>query len=68
MDPELAAATTLENGYATPNEAARRLLPEGVSERKALFPDDETLTRCFRLHDIGAGESRLAAAMPQPKR
>jgi spermidine/putrescine-binding protein len=66
MDPELAATTTLANGYATPNEAARRLLPEGMRERKALFPDDETLTRCIRLHDIGAGETLLAVAMPRP--
>jgi spermidine/putrescine transport system substrate-binding protein len=68
MDPDLAARTTLENGYATPNEAARNLLPEEVRARPALFADEKTLARCFRLHDIGAGERLLAATMPpQPR-
>ena len=65
MAPELAALATLENGYATPNVAARALLPAELRERPALFPDEATRERCHRLHDIGAGEELLAAAMPR---
>lgn len=64
MDPELAARTTLENGYATPNQAARALMPEEVRNRPALFADEATLAECFRLHDLGEGEGLLATAIP----
>jgi spermidine/putrescine transport system substrate-binding protein len=62
MDPGLAAATTALNGFATPNEAARRLLPAELRDDPALFPDAETLGRCHILRDLGDDERRLADA------
>jgi spermidine/putrescine transport system substrate-binding protein len=63
-DPELAARTTAQNGFATPSGAARDLLPEALREDPALFPAPATIARCRTLHDLGAGEGRLAAAFP----
>jgi spermidine/putrescine transport system substrate-binding protein len=62
MDPELAASTTEHYGYATPNEAARRLLPAALQADGALFPDEETLRRCQVFRDAGPEEHRFADA------
>jgi spermidine/putrescine-binding protein len=64
MDPELAAMTTLLNGFPTPNEAARRRLPDDLRHDQGLFPSSETLARCHALHDLGEKESLLASAWP----
>lgn len=65
MDPELAARTTAENGYATPNDAARALLPAELRADLTMFPDDETRARCHALHEVGEqDESRLLAIWP----
>ena len=66
MDPDLAALTTLENGFSTPNEAARRRLPNDLREDEGLFPTADTLTRCHPLHDLGDDERLLASAWPGP--
>lgn len=68
MDPVLAARTTQLHGFATPNEAGRDLLPEGLRDDPALFGDDGTLARCYRLSDLGADEGRLAAVIPSDPR
>ncbi len=60
MDPPLAARSTLEHGYATPNDRARRLLPLLLREDATLFPDADTRRRCRALHDLGADETRIA--------
>ncbi len=60
MDPRLAALTTERYGYATPNEAARRLLPLELQTDTALFPDAETLRRCEVFTDRGPAEHRFA--------
>jgi spermidine/putrescine transport system substrate-binding protein len=62
MDPELAAQTTIQGGFATPNEPARALLPAELRADNALFPDGVTLARCHLLRDLGDDERRLAAA------
>ena len=62
MDPELAVLATRRFGYATPNDAARRLLPGDIRDDRALFPDADTLARCHVLRDLGPDEPRLAAA------
>jgi spermidine/putrescine transport system substrate-binding protein len=62
MDPHVAAYTAEHYGYATPNEAARRLLPRPLQADTALFPDDDTLARCHVLRDAGPDEHRFADA------
>lgn len=64
MDPELAALTTVQNGFSTPNEAARRRLPSDLRGDEGLFPSGETLARCHALHDLGEHEPLLASAWP----
>jgi spermidine/putrescine transport system substrate-binding protein len=59
MDPDLAALTTAHHGYATPNRAARALLPAALRNDPALFPDASTRQRCHVLCDLGPAESRL---------
>ena len=59
MDAGLAARTTLLYGYATPNEAARRLLPSELRDDPNLFPDSPTLARCRTLRDLGSREQRM---------
>jgi spermidine/putrescine transport system substrate-binding protein len=61
MAPELAARTTVEHGYATPNAAARNRLPAALADDPVLFPSEATLCRCHLLRDLGAAEPRLAA-------
>ena len=68
MDPVLAARTTQLHGFATPNEAGRELLPARLRDDPALFGDEATLTRCYRLSDLGGDESRLAAVIPSDPR
>lgn len=64
MDPDLAALTTLQNGFATPNDAARLQLPNDLRDDEGLFPTLETLARCYALHDLGEDERLLASAWP----
>jgi spermidine/putrescine transport system substrate-binding protein len=59
MDPVLAAATTLDHGYATPNTAARERLPHELSEDPVLFPTAATLARCHVARDLGAREAGM---------
>jgi spermidine/putrescine-binding protein len=61
MDPRMAALTTAENGFATPNRAARDLLASALRDDPALFPDRRTCGRCHVLADLGPDESRLLA-------
>ena len=64
MDPDLAALTTLQNGFATPNDAARLRLPNDLRDDEGLFPTLETLARCHALRDLGEDERLLASAWP----
>ncbi len=59
--PELAALTTLNDGYATPNVAARALLPGDLRADTVLFPSDDVVRRCRTFHDLGERESLVAA-------
>lgn len=59
MEPELAALATAEHGYATPNRAARELLPSALRGDPALFTDHATRERCHVLVDLGPDEARL---------
>ena len=46
LDAEAGAAIADFIQYATPNAAARALLPDDYSKNSAIFPTDETLSRC----------------------
>lgn len=59
MDPELAVLSTAHAGLATPNVAARALLPAALRDDTSLFPPEEVVDRCTILHDIGAGQQRV---------
>lgn len=45
--------------YATPNAAARKLLPPEYSENPAIFPTEETLSRCEPNVYLGEAVQRL---------
>lgn len=60
-DPASAARTTAEHGHATPNAAARALLPAAIRDDPALFPGDDVLARCHTFHDLGAAEAAIVA-------
>jgi spermidine/putrescine transport system substrate-binding protein len=64
MAPELAAWTTIETGFATPNEAARLELPSEVRNDERLFPRAETMARCHPLRDLGEREKLLTSQWP----
>lgn len=55
-DPQLAVRTTAEEGYATPSQAARDLLPRGLRDDPALFPGLDVLARTHTLLDLGPDE------------
>jgi spermidine/putrescine-binding protein len=61
MTPELAALTTATKGFATPNEAARALLPSALREDPSLFPPPRTLRRCHALRDLSGDEPNVLA-------
>ncbi len=62
MDPELAVLATARAGLATPNVAARDLLPTPVREDTSLFPPAATIARCTILHDLGERQLRVEEA------
>ena len=62
MDPELAVLSTAHAGLATPNVAARALLPAALRDDTSLFPPEAVVERCTILHDIGTGQERVEEA------
>jgi spermidine/putrescine transport system substrate-binding protein len=58
LDPEVARLTVERNGYATPNEAARRLLAPELRDDPVLFPPADVVGRCATVRDIGAAADR----------
>lgn len=42
---DIAAKLSLSSGFATPNKAAKKLLPESVRNNKLLYPSEQTLKR-----------------------
>ena len=57
LDAEAGAAIADYIYYATPNDAARKLLPAEYNENPAIFPTEETLARCEP--EIYTGEASL---------
>jgi spermidine/putrescine-binding protein len=64
-DPATAARTTIECGFATPNEPARELLPAPLRGDTALFPEAEVLARCHTFRDLGEDDALLQRIFEQ---
>jgi spermidine/putrescine transport system substrate-binding protein len=52
-DPQVNAQNTEWVAYATPNNAAEKLLPEEMREDEQWYPDDETMSRLEVYTDLG---------------
>lgn len=59
LDAKVGAAIADFIQYATPNEAARKLLPPEYSQNPAIFPSDETLAKCEPNIYLGEEVQRL---------
>jgi spermidine/putrescine-binding protein len=53
MEPEIAAEICLTTGYSTPSKAGRELLPAGVRDNRAMFPDAAQMKRLYSYADLG---------------
>jgi len=58
-DPAIAARTTIDCGFATPNERARALLPAVLRDDPTLFPGTDVLARCHTFRDLGDDDARM---------
>ena len=59
LDAEAGAAIADFIQYATPNKAARALLPDEYNNNPAIFPNDETLARCESALYLGEDVERI---------
>jgi spermidine/putrescine transport system substrate-binding protein len=61
LTPEIAAATVVAEGFATPNDSARAVLPAALRDDPVLFPPPRELERCQSMRDVGARATKLEA-------
>jgi spermidine/putrescine-binding protein len=61
LAPEIAAATVVAEGFATPNDSARAVLPAAPRDDPVLFPPPWELARCQTMRDVGAEAAKLEA-------
>lgn len=54
LRPEIAAKNADYIGYATPNEAAKSLLPEETIKNEAFYPDENTLANLEVYNNLGS--------------
>lgn len=59
LDAEAGAKIADFIQYATPNAAAKKLLPEAYTGNPAIFPSDETLAKCEAAQYLGADVVRM---------
>lgn len=59
LDAEAGAAIADFIQYATPNEAARKLLSDDYNKNPAIFPSEETLAKCESAIYLGEDAQRL---------
>lgn len=59
LRPEIAAEITNYSGYASPNEAAKAHIKPEIANDPARYPDEETLSRCEFLADLGEATTLL---------
>ncbi len=53
LEPDVAAATASYTRYATPNQAALKLIPANVASDPNLYPPPAVMAKCEELGDIG---------------
>ncbi|MFW5489742.1 MAG: extracellular solute-binding protein [Desulfovibrio sp.] len=53
LRPDIAKVICEEIGYATPNKAARQLLPEDLKDNTTLFPNEDDMRHAQFTQDIG---------------
>ena len=61
LTPEIAAATVVAEGFATPNDSARAVLPAALRDDQVLFPPPRELERCQIMRDVGPEATKLEA-------
>jgi spermidine/putrescine-binding protein len=54
LDPEVAAETTEDTGYATANAGARPKIKAEIAQDPAVFPPSDVLSRCEPIKDLGS--------------
>lgn len=56
LRPDIAAKISTEVGYASPNEAALKLLPKNILHNTIIYPDKATLRRGQFQTDVGSAD------------
>jgi spermidine/putrescine-binding protein len=59
LTPETAAEITNFSGYPSPNEAAKQFIKPEILHDPARYPDEETLSKCEFLMDLGETSTLL---------
>jgi spermidine/putrescine transport system substrate-binding protein len=59
LDPEIAAMNAKKVNYATPNLAARSLMPPKMLADESIYPPTEVLQRCEWLKNRGADIEKI---------
>ena len=58
LEPKNAAQNAQYVGYATPDEAAKKLLPERIRKDKQFYPDESTLRHLQVFKDLGSKKTQ----------
>ena len=59
LRPEVAAEITNFSGYPSPNETAKKFIKPEILHDPARYPDDQTLSKCEFLKDLGETSTLL---------
>jgi spermidine/putrescine transport system substrate-binding protein len=59
LDAKVGAAIAEFIYYATPNAAARKLMDDDYNKNPAVFPSDETISKCEVAVYLGEAATRL---------
>lgn len=57
LRPDIAKKISLATGYASPNEAAVKLMPKSILANAMIYPDKRTLSRGVEQEDVGDAET-----------
>ncbi len=57
LRPDIAKKISLATGYASPNLAAVKLMPQSILNNSMIYPDQQTLRRSVVQTDVGDAES-----------
>jgi spermidine/putrescine transport system substrate-binding protein len=56
LRPDIAKRISLATGYASPNQAAVKLMPKSILNNPIIYPDERTLRRSVVQTDVGDAE------------